>query len=75
MKRIISRNGRHERCSKRSISFVLEGTTNVSPKSIIMSDFFDLDDLGEILKDGKPVAIIGLVALGAFWAICKVSGK
>ena len=40
-----------------------------------MSDLFDLDDLGEILKDGKPVVGIVVVALGAFWALTKFGGK
>lgn len=40
-----------------------------------MKEFFELEGLGDVLKDGNPAVIIGLVALGAFVAICKVSGK
>ena len=41
----------------------------------LMSDFLGIEDLGEVLKNASPAALITVVALGAFWAIVKLSGK
>lgn len=40
-----------------------------------MNDFFGIENLGDILKNGNPATLIAVVALGAIWGILKVSGK
>lgn len=40
-----------------------------------MKEFFELEGLGDVLKDGNPAVGIVIVALGAFWALAKFGGK
>ena len=59
----------------RSIAFCRKVRPMFHQNRFRMNDFFGIEDLGDILKNGNPATLIAVVALGAIWGICKVSGK